>query len=117
MVTDTTAMSRRLFYQLLRLAGENGVAAYGVIMYAAFLFVAVYVGYAVGSAPIVSFHYGARNHAEVHNLYQKYRMFTRDMDRLVISSEEPLMQASRRTPPRNSVLHRCRRLELLWLRK
>ena len=49
-------------YQLLRLAGENGVAAYGVIMYAAFLFVAVFVGYAVGSAPIVSFHYGARNH-------------------------------------------------------
>ena len=46
-------------YQLLRLAGENGVAAYGVIMYAAFLFVAVFVGYAVGSAPIVSFHYGA----------------------------------------------------------
>ena len=58
-------------YQLLRLAGENGVAAYGVIMYAAFLFVAVFVGYAVGSAPIVSFHYGARNHAEVHNLYSK----------------------------------------------
>ena len=58
-------------FQLLRLAGENGVAAYGVIMYAAFLFVAVFVGYAVGSAPIFSFHYGARNHAEVHNLYQK----------------------------------------------
>ena len=38
-------------YQLLRFAGENGVAAYGVIMYAAFLFVAVFVGYAVGSAP------------------------------------------------------------------
>ena len=38
-------------FQLLRLAGENGVAAYGVIMYAAFLFVAVFVGYAVGSAP------------------------------------------------------------------
>ena len=58
-------------FQLLRLIGENGVAAYGVIMYAAFLFVAVFVGYAVGSAPIVSFHYGARNRAEVHNLYQK----------------------------------------------
>ena len=58
-------------FQLLRLVGEDGVAAYGVIMYAAFLFVAVFVGYAVGSAPIVSFHYGARNHAEVHNLYQK----------------------------------------------
>ena len=58
-------------YQLLRFAGENGVAAYGVIMYACFLFIAVYVGYAFGSAPIVSFHYGARNHAEVHNLYRK----------------------------------------------
>ena len=58
-------------YQLLRFAGEDGVAAYGVIMYASFLFVAVFVGYAVGSAPIVSFHYGARNHTEVHNLYRK----------------------------------------------
>lgn len=58
-------------YQLLRFAGENGVAAYGVIMYAAFLFVAVFVGYAVGSAPIVSYHYGARNHAELNNLYSK----------------------------------------------
>lgn len=58
-------------YQLLRFAGEDGVAAYGVIMYAAFLFVAVFVGYAVGSAPIVSYHYGARNHKEVNNLYQK----------------------------------------------
>ena len=58
-------------YQLLRLAGENGVAAYGVIMYAAFLFVAVFVGYAVGSAPIVSYHYGANNRKEVNNLYRK----------------------------------------------
>ena len=58
-------------YQLLRFAGENGVAAYGVIMYAAFLFVAVFVGYAVGSAPSVSYHYGARNHAELNNLYSK----------------------------------------------
>ena len=57
--------------QLIKYAGEDGVAAYGVIMYACFLFIAVYVGYAFGSAPIVSFHYGARNHAEVHNLYRK----------------------------------------------
>ena len=40
-------------------------------MYACFLFIAVYVGYAFGSAPIVSFHYGAGNRAEVHNLYEK----------------------------------------------
>ena len=58
-------------YQLLRFAGEDGVAAYGVIMYAAFLFIAVFVGYAVGSAPIVSYHYGARNRREVNNLYKK----------------------------------------------
>ena len=58
-------------YQLLRFAGEDGVAAYGVIMYAAFLFVAVFVGYAVGSAPIVSYHYGARNYKEVNNIYRK----------------------------------------------
>ena len=58
-------------YQLLRLAGENGVAAYGVIMYAAFLFVAVFVGYAVGSAPIVSFHYGAERHTELKSLLKK----------------------------------------------
>ena len=45
------------------------MAAYGVIMYAAFLFVAVFVGYSVGSAPIVGYHYGARNRSEVHNLY------------------------------------------------
>ena len=58
-------------YQLLRFAGEDGVAAYGVIMYASFLFVAVFVGYAVGSAPIVSYHYGANNRKEVNNLYRK----------------------------------------------
>ena len=58
-------------YQLLRFAGENGVAAYGVIMYAAFLFIAVFLGYAVGSAPIISYHYGARNRSELNSIYTK----------------------------------------------
>ena len=58
-------------FQLLRLAGEDGVAAYGVIMYVAFFFAAVFIGYAVGSAPLVSFHYGAENCAELKNLYRK----------------------------------------------
>ncbi|MGN0706380.1 MAG: MATE family efflux transporter [Faecalibacterium sp.] len=58
-------------YQLMRFAGADGVAAYGVIMYANFLFVAVFVGYSVGSAPIVGFHYGARNRMELNNLYVK----------------------------------------------
>ena len=58
-------------FQLIRLAGEDGVAAYGVIMYVNFIFIGVFVGYAVGSAPIISYHYGAQNHAELKNLLQK----------------------------------------------
>lgn len=58
-------------YQLLRFIGENGVAAYGVLMYVQFIFVSMYVGYAIGSAPIVSYHYGAQGHSELHNMLKK----------------------------------------------
>ncbi len=58
-------------FQLLRYAGENGVAAYGVLMYIEFIFIAVFIGYAIGSAPIVSYHYGAENHKELKNLLHK----------------------------------------------
>lgn len=58
-------------FQLMRLAGENGVAAYGVIMYVSFIFAAVFIGYAIGSSPIVSYHYGAENHAELKNMFRK----------------------------------------------
>ena len=58
-------------FQLMNLAGENGIAAYGIIMYVNFIFMAVYLGYSMGSAPIVSFHYGAGNHGELHNLFKK----------------------------------------------
>lgn len=57
--------------QLMKHAGENGVAAYGVVMYAAFIFIAVLMGYASGSSPIVGYHYGAQNHAEMKNLLHK----------------------------------------------
>ena len=57
--------------QLIRLAGENGVAAYGTIMYVNFIFVAVFFGYAIGSAPVVSYHYGAVNKEELRNLFRK----------------------------------------------
>ena len=57
--------------QLLKLAGENGVAAYGVIMYANFIFVAIFVGYAIGSAPIVGYHFGAGSTDELKNLFRK----------------------------------------------
>lgn len=57
--------------QLMKFAGENGVAAYGAIMYVSFIFVAIFLGYSIGSAPVISFHYGAGNHAELKNLFQK----------------------------------------------
>ncbi len=58
-------------FQLMRLAGENGIAAYGIIMYVNFIFMAIFIGYASGSAPVVSFHYGANNRDELKNLYRK----------------------------------------------
>ncbi|WP_147633935.1 MATE family efflux transporter [Treponema pectinovorum] len=58
-------------FQLLKFAGETGVAAYGALMYVSFIFAAVFLGYGIGRAPIVSFHYGAGNKNEVRNLFQK----------------------------------------------
>lgn len=58
-------------FQLLRFAGEDGVAAYGAIMYVAFIFAAVFIGYSVGSAPVIGFHYGARTAGELKNVLHK----------------------------------------------
>ena len=58
-------------FQLLRFAGENGVAAYGVLMYMQFIFVAVFIGYTIGTAPIVGYHFGAGNHRELKNMLGK----------------------------------------------
>ena len=58
-------------FQLLRYLGEDGVSAYGVLMYVQFVFVAINIGYAIGSAPIISFHYGAGNHSELKNMLRK----------------------------------------------
>lgn len=55
-------------FQLLKYIGEDGVSAYGVLMYVQFIFVAIFIGYAIGCAPIISFHYGAGNRDELKNL-------------------------------------------------
>ena len=57
--------------QLMRFLGEDGVATYGVLMYVQFIFVAIDIGYSIGCAPIISYHYGARNHSELRNLLTK----------------------------------------------
>ncbi len=58
-------------FQLMKYAGENGIAAYGVVMYTQMIFFAIYIGYAVGTSPIVSYHYGAGNHGEMKSLLRK----------------------------------------------
>ena len=58
-------------YQLMRLAGNDGISAYGIIMYINIIFVAVYIGYSLGSSPIVSYNYGAENHSELKNLFHR----------------------------------------------
>ncbi len=57
--------------QLLKYAGENGVAAYGVMMYVSFVFSAAFIGYSVGTAPVVSYHFGAQNHMELKSILRK----------------------------------------------
>lgn len=58
-------------YQLMMLAGADGVAAYGVIMYVNFIFTAVFFGFSMGTGPVVSYHYGARNTGELKGLFRK----------------------------------------------
>ena len=57
--------------QLMQYAGEDGIAAYGVLMYVSMIFQAIFIGYSVGTAPIVSYHYGAQNRKELKSLLRK----------------------------------------------
>lgn len=58
-------------FQLLRLAGQNGIATMGAILYVNFIFVAIFMGYATGSAPLSSYNYGAQNEKELKNIFKK----------------------------------------------
>lgn len=73
MVTNLSTSLINILYnfQLMKFAGENGIAAYGIIMYVNFIFMAVFFGYSIGSAPIIGFHYGAANYNELKNLFRK----------------------------------------------
>ena len=73
MVTNLSSSVVNTLYnsQLMQLAGEDGVAAFGVIMYTNFIFAAIFIGYSIGSAPIVSYHYGAGGHEELRNIFRK----------------------------------------------
>lgn len=58
-------------FQLMKFAGESGVAAYGAVMYVGFIFAAVFLGYSIGVAPVIGFHYGAQNIGELKGLFRK----------------------------------------------
>ncbi len=58
-------------FQLMKYIGENGVAAYGTIMYVQFVFVAIFIGYSIGVAPIIGYNYGAQNDKELKNMFKK----------------------------------------------
>lgn len=57
--------------QLMNYAGEDGVAAYGVLMYVNMIFIGAFIGYSIGTAPIIGYHYGAGNHKELSSLLRK----------------------------------------------
>ena len=97
--------------QLLKYAGENGVAAYGVLMYVNMVFLSIYLGYAVGSAPIISYHFGAQNHDELKSLLKKSvvimgvfsllmfasaQLLSTPLSRLFVGYDQGLMDMTRR---------------------
>ncbi|MCI9038379.1 MAG: MATE family efflux transporter [Clostridia bacterium] len=73
MVTNISMSLVNMLYnlQLMKYAGSDGVVAYGIIMYVSFIFSGTYMGYSIGSAPIVGYHYGAENKEELKSLLKK----------------------------------------------
>ena len=79
-------------FQLMAYAGEDGIAAYGVIMYVNFIFIAVFIGFSVGSAPIVGFNHGAQNHEELKNLLKKSGIILGALSLLMTGTAELLSE-------------------------
>ncbi len=78
--------------QLMNYVGEDGVAAYGVIMYVSFSFVAIFLGFSIGVAPIIGYNYGAKNTAELKNVFRKSLLFV-SFAGLVLTSIALLLSA------------------------
>lgn len=67
----TSVVSILFNVQLMKMLGEKGVAAFGVMMYVDFVFASTFLGFSMGSAPVISYHYGAGNHDELKSLFRK----------------------------------------------
>lgn len=94
-------------YQLYEMSGEDGVAAYCVLLYVNMIFISAYIGYSVGTAPIVGYNYGAKNHAELKNVLRKSLVliagcsvgmlvlslvFARPLSEIFVSYDEKLLE-------------------------
>lgn len=78
MVTNISVSTVSVIYnlQLLKYIGDNsGVIAYGVIMYVSFIFIGCFLGFSVGTAPIIGYNYGAQNTDELKNVFKKSMLF------------------------------------------
>lgn len=73
MLTNLSMSLVNMLYnmQLMKYVGSDGVVAYGIIMYVGFIFSGTYLGYSIGTAPIIGYHYGAKNTEELKNLLKK----------------------------------------------
>ncbi|MBQ8824671.1 MAG: MATE family efflux transporter [Ruminococcus sp.] len=72
MTNISTSIVNMLYnMQLMKYAGEDGISAYGVMMYVNLVFLAVFIGYSVGTASIIGYHYGAENHSELKSMLKK----------------------------------------------
>ena len=93
-------------FQLMKYIGPNGVSAYGIIMYVGFIFVGIYLGYSIGTAPIIGFNYGAENKQELKSIYNKSikllgicavvltifaELFARPLSSIFVSYDEELL--------------------------
>ena len=72
---SSSVVSMLYNFQLLKLIGDHGVSSYGVLMYLQFVFLAISIGYSIGTAPIISYNYGAQNNFELKNIFKKSMIF------------------------------------------
>ena len=77
-------------YQLYKFAGEDGVSAYGVLMYVNFVFLSAFIGYSVGVAPVIGFHFGADNKKELRSILKKSLVIISVSSALMLAAGEGL---------------------------
>ena len=90
MVSSVTSSVVGILYnfQLLKYAGQNGVASYGVLMYVQFTLAAIFIGYSMGIAPVIGYHYGADNHSELKNLLKKSTLLMVEIGGIMVLTAE-----------------------------